>query len=506
MSNRWRNLTRAAALVAVAALCGVSTSAAVRAAGPSDEPSGDVKPSPIQFLTKFGSLTFPEKFPAGTTLSITQWSHFVPRYDKWFDAYAQQWGAAHNVKVTVQHISYADLNSTLAAAIAANSGPTLVQMNATPAAFIQGLQSLNDVNAAATATYGEGVAPCTHQAYLPVKKEWYAYCVGWVVDPGDYRISLWKDAGYPEGPTTYDDLLNGGQKIYQKTGIPVGVGMSPEIDSEFYARSLIWSFGGVEQDACGNVALDSPQVIDAVKYQAKLFHAAETPEVFSWNAASNNQTFVSGRASYIQNSISFYRTAQESNPKNAEDTGFRPGLKGPTGTVHQTAHVWFIYVLPKYVTDKNQILAAKKFMLDLTANYSSDTYYSKLYDFPAYPPTVPQLTQKGGWIDHDPWGSNPPDKLSVLHGALDWTAWLGYPGYADPASSEVYNTFLLSTMMAQAARGEKTPEQAVKDTAAQMRQIEEKWKRLGYVGCEAASTEDQGGGRTRGQGPRENLR
>jgi len=477
MSNRWRNLTRAAALVVVAALCGVSTSAAVRAAGPSDEPSGDVKPSPIQFMTKFGSLTFPEKFPAGTTLSITQWSHFVPRYDKWFDAYAQQWGAAHNVKVTVQHISYADLNSTLAAAIAANSGPTLVQMNATPAAFIQGLQSLNDVNAAATATYGEGVAPCTHQAYLPVKKEWYAYCVGWVVDPGDYRISLWKDAGYPEGPTTYDDLLNGGQKIYQKTGIPVGVGMSPEIDSEFYARSLIWSFGGVEQDACGNVALDSPHVIDAVKYQAKLFHAAETPEVFSWNAASNNQTFVSGRASYIQNSISFYRTAQESNPKNAEDTGFRPGLKGPTGTVHQTAHVWFIYVLPKYVTDKNQILAAKKFMLDLTANYSSDSYYSKLYDFPAYPPTVPQLTQKGGWIDHDPWGSNPPDKLSVLHGALDWTAWLGYPGYADPASSEVYNTFLLSTMMAQAARGEKTPEQAVKDTAAQMRQIEEKSSR-----------------------------
>lgn len=506
MSNRWRNLTRAAALVAVAALCGVSTSAAVRAAGPSDEPSGAVKPSPIQFPTKFGSLTFPEKFPAGTTLSITQWSHFVPLYDKWFDAYAQQWGTAHNVKVTVQHISYADLNSTLAAAIAANSGPTLVQMNATPAAFIQGLQSLNDVNKAATATYGEGVAPCTHQAYLPVKKEWYAYCVGWVVDPGDYRISLWKDAGYPEGPATYDDLLNGGQKIYQKTGIPVGVGMSPEIDSEFYARSLIWSFGGVEQDACGNVALGSPQVIDAVKYQAKLFHAAETPEVFSWNAASNNQAFVSGRASYIQNSISFYRTAQESNPKNAEDTGFRPGLKGPTGTVHQTAHVWFIYVLPKYITDKNQVLAAKKFMLDLTANYSSDTYYSKLYDFPAYPPTVPQLTQKGGWIDHDPWGSNPPDKLSVLHGALDWTAWLGYPGYADPASSEIYNTFLLSTMMAQAARGEKTPEQAVKDTAAQMRQIEEKWKRLGYVGCEAASTEDQGGGRTRGQGPSENLR
>ncbi|HWW47001.1 MAG TPA: extracellular solute-binding protein [Xanthobacteraceae bacterium] len=481
--KRYYYLKLTTALLALAALCAVATRTNVFAAGPLDEGSSSVKPSPVQFQTKFGSLTFPEKFPDGTTLSITQWSHFVPLYDKWFDQYAQDWGKANNVKVTVQHISYADLNSTLAAAIAANSGPTLVQMNATPAAFIQGLQSLNDVNEAAEATYGKGVDPCTHQAYLPIKQEWYAYCVGWVVDPGDYRISLWKDAGYPEGPVTYDDLYNGGVKIFQKTGIPVGVGMSPEIDSEFYARSLIWSFGGQIEDACGEVTLDSPEVIDAVKYQAKLFHGAETPEVFSWNAASNNQAFVSGRASYIQNSISFYRTAQESNPKNAADTGFRPGLKGSTGKVHQTAHVWFIYVLPKYVTNKNQIDAAKKFMLDLTANYSSDTYYSKLYDFPAYAPTVPQLEQKAGWIDHDPWGSEPPNKLSVMRGALAWTAWLGYPGYANPATSEIYNTFLLSTMMAQAARDEKTPEQAVKDTAAQMQQIVEKWKKLGFVGC-----------------------
>lgn len=489
MARKWHSLMRVVAPVAVAALCVLTASAGVYAANPSEDPSPAVKPSPIKFQSKFGALAFPEKFPAGTTLSITQWSHFVPRYDKWFDEYAQEWGKANNVKVTVQHISYADLNSTLAAAIAAKNGPTLVQMNATPAAFVQGLQPLNDVNEAAEATYGKGVAPCTHQTYLPTKKEWYAYCVGWVVDPGDYRVSMWKDAGYPNGPATYDDLLKGGTEIYKKTGIPVGVGMSPEIDSEFYARSLIWSFGGRLQDACGNVALDSPQVIDAVKYQTKLFHAAETPEVFSWNAASNNQAFVSGRASYIQNSISFYRTAQESSPKNAVDTGFLPGLKGPAGEVHQTAHVWFIYVVPNYVTDKNQIAAAKKFMLDLTENYSSDTYYSKLYDFPAYPKTVPQLEQKAGWIDHDPWGSEPPDKLSVMRNALTWTAWLGYPGYATPATSEIYNTFLLSTMMSEAARDMKTPEQAVKDTAAQMQQIVEKWKKLGYVGCGREASE-----------------
>ncbi|MGH8162188.1 MAG: extracellular solute-binding protein, partial [Gammaproteobacteria bacterium] len=207
-------------------LAALGMSGSALAAGSINKPSMAVPPSAVKFPVKFGKLSFPQKFPAGTKLSITQWSHFVPRYDKWFNAYAEQWGAANGVKVTVQHISYADLNSTLAAAIAAKKGPTIMEMLATPAAFIQGLQPLNDVNQAAEATWGKGVNPCTHQAYLPVKHEWYAYCVGWVPDPGDYRVSLWKAAGYPNGPETYQDLLDGGIKIFKKTGIPVGVGMS----------------------------------------------------------------------------------------------------------------------------------------------------------------------------------------------------------------------------------------------------------------------------------------
>lgn len=443
------------------------------------------QPTPVHFPSKFGSMNFPAKFPEGTTLTITQWSHFVPRYDKWFDPYAQEWGKQNNVKVVVQHINLGDLVPTLAAAIAAGKGATLFEMISPPASFIQGLQNMDAVNHAAEQAFGKQEAVCTSQTYLPIKDEWYGYCHGWVPDPGDYRVSLWKEAGYPTGPHTYADLYNGGVKIFKKTGIPVGVGMSPELDSEFYTRSLIWSYGGEVFNKCGDVALDSPQVVAAVAYQAKLFKNAETPEVFAWNPASNNQGFVSGQLSYIQNSISFYRTAQESAPANAEDTGFSPGLKGPGGQVHQTSHVWFIYVMPKYVTNAEQKLAAEKFLLDLTANYSWATYESELYNFPAFPKTVPQLFEKGGWLAHDPWGSKPADKLEVLRNAATWTAWPGYPGYANPAVSEVYNTHLLTTMMAQAARGEKTPEQAVKDTAAQIASIVAKWKKLGFVGCPA---------------------
>jgi multiple sugar transport system substrate-binding protein len=465
--------------------CFVGAAALLLAATAMAAGTGGPQPMPLHFPSKFGSMSFPAKFPAGTTITLTQWSHFVPRYDKWFDQYAQEWGAHNNVKVVVQHINLGDLVPTLAAAIAAGKGATMFEMISPPASFIQGLQNLDAVNQAAEQAFGKQQQVCSSQTYLPIKHEWYGYCHGWVPDPGDYRISLWKQVGYPTGPHTYADLLNGGTKIFQKTGIPVGVGMSPELDSEFYTRSLIWSFGGKVFDKCGNVALDSPQVVAAVKYQARLFKAAETPEVFAWNPASNNQAFVSGQASYIQNSISFYRTAQESAPANAEDTGFSPGLKGPGGQVHQTSHVWFIYVMPKYVTNPEQKRAAEKFLLDLTANYSWATYESELYNFPAFPKTVPQLFEKGGWLANDPWGSKPADKLEVLRNATEWTAWPGWPGSANPAVSEVYNTHLLTTMMAQAARGEKTPEQAVKDTAAQIARIVAKWKKLGYVGCPA---------------------
>jgi len=441
----------------------------------------DLKPSPNEYPDSYGNMTFPDTFPQGTDLTITQWSHFVPRYDKWFDSYAQKWGKVHNVNVTVNHINIADLASTLSSAIAAGKGPTMFEMPAPPTAFIDGLRPLNDVNEAAQAAFGKQASTCSHSSYLPVKDEWYGFCHGWVPDPGDYRVSLWKEAGYPNGPQTYDDLQKGGAKIYQKHGIPVGVGMSPEIDSEFYARALIWSFGGSVQNEDDMSTLDSDAVLNAIKFQKNLFDTAMTPEVFSWNAASNNQTYIAGQTSYIQNSISFFRSAQDIGADTAADTGFRPGLKGPNGDVKQPAHLWFIYTVPKYVPEGPELQAAKKFMLDLENNYSKASYFAKLYNFPAFTSQVPQLFQDGGWLDEDPWGSQPADKLQLLKSAENWTAWLGYPGYANPAVAEVYQSHIISSMMANVARGEKTPEQAVKDAGDEVKAIFKKWREKGYL-------------------------
>ena len=69
----------------------------------------------------------------------------------------------------------------------------------------------------------------------------------------------------------------------------LGIGMSNEIDSRMAAQTLMWAFGAAVQDENENVIINSPETIAAVEYMAELFKETMTPEVFGWNAASNNQ-------------------------------------------------------------------------------------------------------------------------------------------------------------------------------------------------------------------------
>ena len=212
---------------------------------------------------------------------------------------------------------------------------------------------------------------------------------------------------------------------------------------------------------------------------ANLYQTTMTDEVFAWTAASNNQGLIAGELSYILNSISAYRTLQDIDPAAADNIGFGPALVGPRGDQHASSHVWAIYVIPNYV-EGAELEAAKSFLLHLTANYNQAVFNSKLYTFPAFPSTVPQLD---GWLANDPFGSRPADKLAVLGTAKDWVAWLGYPGPSNPAIGEIFGSNIIETMMAQVARGEKTAEEAVAEAEAQVNAIFEKWRDQGLVGC-----------------------
>lgn len=457
-----RGFLQGAALAALAAACGTD--------GGDGEAAGDATTGPT------GTMTEPTEALSGE-LRILLWSHFVPRHDDWFDPFAQDWGEQVGVDVTVDHISVADVPARIQSEIQAGSGHDLMQYIAPIPQFEESVVDMTDVTEEAVNRHGEQLELCRKSSFNPTTEKFFAYSPGWVPDPGDYRRSLWSAVDLPDGPATWQDLLDGGAQIQADQDVPVGIGMSEEIDSNMAARALIWSFGGAIQDSSENVILNSPEVIDAVDFMRQLFEQAMTDEVFAWTAASNNQGLIGGELSYILNSISAWRSAQDARPDVARDVFFVPALEGPAEAL-AAQHVMYNWIVPSF---SDNVQNAKEFLLHYTNNFSEATFESELYDLPAFDSTVPERDQ---WLSDDPFAleGDDPAKLEVLIDAPTWSSNVGHRGPASTAIGEVFGTNIIPNMMASAARGDQTPQEAVAQAEGQVKQVFDKWRQRGLIG------------------------
>ena len=410
-------------------------------------------------------------------LNILLWSHFVPAHDTWFDPFVKEWGDMVGIEVNVDHIAVADVPAAIASEIQSGQPEhDLLQYIAVQSQHEPSVVDMADLVAEAEGRYGAMLDLTRRSSLNPNTGKYYAYAPSWVPDPGDYRRSLWDAVGFPDGPRTYDDLLEGGTEIFENEGVQLGIGMSQEIDSNMALRALMWSYGAGIQDENENVIINSDATVAAVEYMNELFNNAMTPEIFAWNAASNNQGINSGELSYILNSISAYRTAQDEGLEVADDIWFSPALEGPE-TALVASHVMYNWLIPDF-PDVN-VAAAQEFLLHYTENLAPVAWHSKLYDFPAFPERVPDLD---AWLDDDPFGSNPPDKLVVLKDSLDWATNVGHPGPANPAVGQIFGESIIPVMFAEAAQGTKTPAEAVADAEAQINAIFDNWRDQGLVG------------------------
>jgi len=437
------------------------------------------------------------------TLKIIQWSHFVPAYDRWFDVFAKDWGKNHTppVDVAVDHISFADIITRANAEVAAQKGHDLFMFLAPPGDFEPHVLDLTDVVQEVEKKHGPILDLAKRSTFNPYTNTHFGFSDMWVIDPGDYRKSIWSRIGMSDGPSTWDDLLKGGMEIkrtFPQVQIPVGIGYSQDIDSNMATRAMIWSFGGAEQDESSNVVLNSPETLAALEHGVRLFRETMNPAVLSWNAASNNQAFNAGQTSYILNSISAYRAAQEGGLRLpdgsllADDTFFVRALRGQGGRKGWASeHVMSAYVIWKFAESPD---LAKEFLTYLVDNARRGVLESKLYNTPSFlgsaadPGTPMNRKVESGrrWVEVqfeiDPFGSRPADKLAVLKDALEWSTNVGHPGPANAAVGEVFNTFVIPDMFAKAATGRMTPRAALDEANARTKEIFKKWRDRGLVG------------------------
>jgi multiple sugar transport system substrate-binding protein len=403
------------------------------------------------------------------TLKIVQWSHFVPGYDKWFDGvFTKEWGAKHNTNVIVDHIAIGEINARAAAEVAAKKGHDLFMFLSPPAAYEKQVIDHREIYETVQKKHGQSIELGFRSTYNPKTKKFFAFSDSFVPDPGNYRHDLWSQVGYPNGPDTWEQLRDGGRKIKEKFGNPVGIGLSQELDTNMAMRALLWSYGGSVQDRNGNVVLNSKNTIEAVKFMRALYKEAETAEVFSWDPSSNNRGILAGKLSYVDNAISVTRSAEKDNPEMSKQIQLRPALRGPKGRL-ACEHVMDCYVIWEFAENKE---GAKQFLIDLIDNFETAFKASEFYNFPCFTSTVPNINQL---LANDP-KAVPNNKYAVLQDALKWSTNVGYPGYASAAIDEVFNTFVIPTMFAKAARDEMTPEAAVKAADAEVRRIFAKWK------------------------------
>jgi multiple sugar transport system substrate-binding protein len=212
-------------------------------------------------------------------------------------------------------------------------------------------------------------------------------------------------------------------------GHPVGLGISNSTtDASATLLSLLHAYGSGLQDGGGNVALNRPETVEAVKTMTAIYRAGMTEDVLTWDSSSNNRYLAEGRGSLIVNAVSALRAIEAQDPGLAAKVQLLPTPEGPAGrhSVYGTG----TYVIWKFARNQE---AAKQFLLDLAVDYQQAFERSGFYNLPSFPGAVADLP---GLLDRE-------SKYSLLADAAGWSTNLGHPGYANAAIDEVLTQFII---------------------------------------------------------------
>lgn len=411
----------------------------------------------------------------------TEWDVFVPGYDDWFDQFAKEWGCDNKVNVVVDHIGLFNIAYCLEAEIAEYKGEPpdfdigscfneqredsekhdLIEMVLPPHQFAPDLVDLTNFMKNIKDSMGNKL-PLEQQARICLEsssfideetneRKYIGFCPGWVPELSLYRRDLW-ETDFPDGPSTYLELLDGGAAIKEdlegniKVVIPLRpVEKDPALDVNNAIRAIFWSFGAYVQDENQNVVIDSDETKEAIKYMVDLYIEAMDPSVLKMNDESNNVCLAQNLdCSYIINAISAYLLAQKE-----ETDGNIVLAPPPSGPVDALAppHLTQVYVMPDFI-NSNQQARAEDFLQAFIMNYQEVMKASQLYTLSAWPNQFPIPEEL---LD---------DKTKVLKEAItqeqntDWLGWtrnIGYPGPTNAAVVKVFRDNILPNMVGNVA-------------------------------------------------------
>ncbi len=374
----------------------------------------------------------------GTSLRILLWSHFVPLYDQWLDVFATKWGGANGVRVRIDHIPHLELPARYAAEFAAGAGHDLIYFvgQILTAQYHKHLVDLGDIAETMGKKYGGWID--SGKQLGQVEGVWYAIPHFYLSIPVLWRKDLFATVGMGD-PKSWDDLRKAARLLKPK-GHPTGMPFSRCNDANHNWRALMYCFGAKETDPSGKqILIDSKETREALRFAKAMYDEGMTPEVFSWDDASDNRYLASGIGCWIHDAISAFRTTEDTNPDVFKTTYMVPEVAGPSGFTRNVSdpNVFAIWKFSK------NIPGAKEFLLALWDNHTDAMNASRGYNMPFmndfYKKPMPGLGNDA--------------KLAVLQDQLKINAFFGFPGPITPAAQEVLTTFVVADAFTRVARG-----------------------------------------------------
>ena len=393
----------------------------------------------------------------GTTLSVLQWTSFVPACDELFkqqiaDSFAKDTGA----QVNVEFVNANDLQPKTAASIQGGSGPDIIQLQHNQVHIYA--DSMTDLSDIAEQVQKENTGDFYPQpkAYAQVAGKWLSVPHDIVGNAFHYRKSWFSEAGASSFPETFDELFAVGAKL-KANGHPLGQAMAHSFgDPPSWCYPMMWAYGGQEVDQGGKVVINSPETIAAVKAMKDAWGSAFDETGLSWDDSSNNRAFLAETIAATLNGASVWWSARDQKAPFFDDIGLALVPKGPKG---QFLHLLLnSYVVPKY---SRNVDAAKAFIRWSMTDEVWMPWFKLGSSF---------YSGVGPKQDASPiWQEFPPEaQIYQKEGPLG--RGIGFAGPADQKAGSVLSKYVVIDMFAKAIQGD-TPEAAVSWAESELKQV-----------------------------------
>lgn len=384
----------------------------------------------------------------GASLRVLRWSPFVKGDEDAWLANTKKFTEATGVEVRIDKESWEDIRPKAAVAANVGSGPDVMWVwfddaHQYPDKLLDVTDLANDLGSRYGGWYAgpEGYAKRDGRFIgLPLATIGNALC---------YRDSWVKEAGFSEFPKDTKGFLELCKALKAK-GHPAGFPHGKAVgDGNNYAHWLLWSHGGKMVDENGKVVINSPETIKALKYARELYQTF-IPGTESWLDVNNNRAVLAGEISVTANGVSLYYAAKN-DPKLAEMAADIKTTNLPIGPVGQSVelHQTTTAVIFKYTKFPQAAQAYLQFM------FEADQMNNWIQGSSAY-----CCQTLKAFASNPVWTSDPVHAPYAK--ASETLRPNGYAGPLGYASAAVMADYVLVDMFAEAATGQRTPEDAAK--------------------------------------------